>query len=61
MALTGTQRAILTARLGVARLGAIRLGFAPKATQGETPGSQGGFYSWRRVYPPTTAWTAVKR
>jgi hypothetical protein len=61
MALTGTQRAYLTARAGYARAGAIRAGFIPRYVQGSAPGSQGGFYIWRRLYLPTTVWTAVKR
>jgi hypothetical protein len=61
MTLTSNQRAYLTARLGAGRLGAIRLGFIPKATQGTSPGVGGPFYVWRTVALPTTVWTAVKR
>jgi hypothetical protein len=61
MALTGNQRAYLTARAGVGRAGAIRAGFTPTATQGTAPGSAGGFYVWRPQTLPTTTWTAVKR
>ncbi|OFX02422.1 MAG: hypothetical protein A3E78_01965 [Alphaproteobacteria bacterium RIFCSPHIGHO2_12_FULL_63_12] len=61
MALSGNDRAILTARVGVARVAAFRVGFAPVDTQGLTPGSAGGFYIWSQVTMPTTTWTAVKR
>lgn len=61
MALTSNQRAYLTARAGLARAGAIRAGFVPRAVQGATPGSQGGFYRWRRLYLPSTTWVALKR
>jgi hypothetical protein len=66
MALTGIQRAYLTARVGQARVAAVRLAFIPTATQGTTaaaglsPGSAGGYYVWRRRYLPTTTWTAVR-
>lgn len=54
-------RAILTARAGLARADTARAGFCPTAVQGTTPGSAGGFYSWRSVALPTTTWTAVRR
>jgi hypothetical protein len=60
MALTSTQRAYLTCRSGLARSGAVRSGFAPRKTQGATPGSAGGFYIWRRVERPTTTWVKVQ-
>lgn len=63
-ALSSNQRAYQTARLGAFRLGAARLGFIPKDTQGTTPGSDGGYYIWRRVYqtgPDAAIWTAVVR
>lgn len=60
MALSSTQRAILTARSGVARAGAIRSGFIPSATCGATAGSSGGFYVWQSVTMPTTVWTTIK-
>lgn len=61
MSLTSTDRAILTARLGKARLGAVRLGFTPTFTTGGAPGTQGGFYGWTRRTFPATTWTAIKR
>lgn len=61
MALTGNQRAILTARVGVARVGAFRVGFLPVDTTGSAPGTPGGFYVWTSVPMPDTTWTAVKR
>jgi hypothetical protein len=61
MALQGNDRAILTARVAVARVGAFRVGFLPVDTTGTTPGSPGGFYVWTSVPLPTTTWTAVKR
>jgi hypothetical protein len=60
MTLQSTDRAILTARSGVARAGAIRSGFIPTATNGVTAGSSGGFYAWQQVDLPTTTWTTVK-
>ena len=55
MALTGNQRAILTARVGIARVGAFRVGFLP------VDATSDGFYVWTTVLMPTTTWTAVKR
>lgn len=60
-AITGTQRALLTARAGVARAGVVRANFCPTATVGATAGTSGGFYLWRTVTLPTTTWTTVKR
>ena len=66
MALTGIQRAYLTARAGWMRAGASRAAFLPTATQGTTaaaglsPGSAGGYYVWRRRYLPSTTWTAIR-
>ena len=61
MALTGNDRAILTARLGAARLGASRLGFTPRDTNAQSsPGTPGPYYIWRTVALPTTTWTTVK-
>lgn len=54
MGLTGTQRAVTTARFGAMRFGAFRFGFVPKDTTGP-------LYVWKRVYLPTGSWTAVKR
>jgi hypothetical protein len=64
MAIAGNQRAYLTARSGLARSGAVRSGFVPNAVQATMPGtspssSGGAFYVWKRMYPPTTAWTPV--
>lgn len=61
MALTGTDRALTTARAASARCAATRAGFTPTATQGTTPGSDGGLYIWRRVAFPTTTWTPRTR
>jgi hypothetical protein len=64
--LVGIERAYLTARAGWQRAGASRSSFIPTATQGTTasagltPGSPGGYYSWRRRYLPQTVWTAVR-
>lgn len=62
MTLTTNKLAILTARFGAMRFGAFRFGFAPRDTQGVTPGaSPKPFYVWVRTYQPTATWTAVKR
>lgn len=63
MTLTSQQRALLASRAGVARVGAVRVGFCPLWTHG-LPGTAlgtGGFYIWRAVYPADYAWTAVVR
>lgn len=60
-AISSNDRAILTARAGSGRAGAMRAAFTPIDTQGATPGSQGGFYIWKTVAPPSTSWTSVKR
>lgn len=55
-ALSGSERALLTARFGLMRFGAFRFGFAPKNVKAA------GFYIWTRVYPRTTtnySWTRV--
>ena len=58
--ISSNQRAILTCRAGLARAGASRAGFMPSDVQGLTPGSQGGFYVWTRIYLPTTPlWTRI--
>lgn len=50
MALQGTDLALLTARIGVARIGAFRLGFAPDDVEGA--GTVGpGEYAWQEVKP----------
>lgn len=55
MALEGTDLAILTSRLGCARLGASRLGFCPDDVEG--PGAtEPGEYIWKEQKPPTTTW-----
>ncbi len=41
---SGNARALLTARLGAGRLGAIRLGFMPKDTMDNNASA---FYAWR--------------
>lgn len=59
MALSGDQQALLTARFGVARFGAIRAGYAPVRTDDDTPGGSGPRPIWDRVSLPTGSWTAV--
>ncbi len=56
MGLSGSDRAVLTARSGAGRSGAIRSGYAPTKTQGLTPGSAGPFVIWRQVKRAVTAW-----
>jgi PKD repeat protein len=51
----GTDLALLSARLGVARLGAVRLGFFPWDVKGAT-NDEPGEYIWDEVKPPTTQW-----
>ena len=60
-ALSSTRLAILTARSGAGRSGAMRSGFAPKETEGTTPGSRGPFYVWREQEEDRveTTWTEV--
>lgn len=61
MGLTSNQTAILTARAGAGRAGAMRAGFAPRDTRGLTAGSSPKpFYLWARVYPGPKTWTVVK-
>lgn len=55
MALEGTDIAILSSRLGVARLGASRLGFYPDDVEG-TGTSEPGEYVWKETFPPETQW-----
>jgi hypothetical protein len=61
MALSSTQLAYLTARSGAGRSGAMRSGFAPKQTEGATPGSTGPRYAWREQQEDrvATTWTEV--
>ena len=50
MSLQGTDLALVSARVGVARIGAFRLGFAPDDVEG--PGTVGpGEYGWQEVKP----------
>jgi PKD repeat protein len=50
VSLQGTDLALLSARIGVARIGAFRLGFAPDDVEG--PGTVGpGEYGWQEVKP----------
>ena len=50
MSLQGTDLALVSARIGVARIGAFRLGFAPDDVEG--PGTVGpGEYGWQEVKP----------
>ena len=67
MAITGNDRAITTARAGVARAGATRIGFTPKDTKNETdnPG-KAGHYIWSNVNGTISnliaiTWTEVQR
>ena len=55
-AISGTDLALTTARVGAARVGSFRVGFIPCAVTG--PGSPWfGEYIWDEVHPPTTQWT----
>jgi len=55
-AISGTDLALTTARVGAARVGSFRVGFIPCATTG--PGSPWfGEYIWDELKPPTTQWT----
>jgi len=58
-ALQSTELARNTARVGVMRIGAFRIGFVPNDVEGETPGSQGGIYKWREEKVTETVWTLV--
>jgi len=50
VSLQGTDLALVSARIGVARVGAFRLGFAPDDVEG--PGTVGpGEYGWQEVKP----------
>ena len=63
MSLTSTQRSILTCRIGANRIGAFRIGFTPRDTEGDTPGSDGGRYIWHEEDLPVddgTVWTLVQ-
>ena len=55
MAIEGTDIAILSSRVGVARLGASRLGFYPDDVEG-TGTSEPGEYVWKETFPPETQW-----
>ena len=62
MALAGNDRALLTCRVGCARIGAVRIGFVPK----HTTGVANAFYIWwNRVgmtsQKPAGVWTARVR
>jgi len=55
-AISGTDLALTTARVGAARVGSFRVGFIPCAVTGA--GSPWfGEYIWDEVTPPTTQWT----
>ena len=57
-AISGTDLALTTARVGAARVGSFRVGFIPCATTG--PGSPWfGEYIWDELKPPTTQWTLL--
>ena len=57
-AISGTDLALTTARVGAARVGSFRVGFIPCATTG--PGSPWfGEYVWDELKPPTTQWTLL--
>lgn len=55
MALEGIDLAILSARLGVARLGASRLGFYPCEVE-STGATEPGEYVWKEQTLPETQW-----
>jgi PKD repeat protein len=51
--ISGTDLALTTARVGVARVGAFRVGFIPDFVKPT------GEYGWDEVKPPTTQWTLI--
>jgi hypothetical protein len=53
MAITGNMQARTTARVGALRVGAFRVGYAPKNTIGVQP-------TWTKKYPQTVTWTLVE-
>lgn len=59
MALDGQERALLTARVGVARVGASRCSYAPTRTDDNSPGGSGARPVWDEVALPAGSWTAV--
>jgi hypothetical protein len=59
MAISSTDLALLSARLGVARLGASRLGFIPYDVEGALS-DEAGEYVWHEIVPPeSNVWTLV--
>lgn len=58
MAISGTDLALTTCRLGAARVGAFRLGFAPCFVKG-VGAVEPGEYGWDEIQPPTTQWTLL--
>ena len=62
MTLTSTEKALTVARVGCLRVGAFRVGYAPKHTRSAATGSTTGPLAfWRQVYKPTVSWTKVER
>jgi hypothetical protein len=57
MALSSTDLAILSARMGVMRMGASRMGFCPDDV--EHTGDEPGEYIWKEYKLPTTTWTVA--
>ena len=56
MSLQSTDLALVTARVGLCRIGASRLGFAPYDVRG-AGSAYPGEYVWRELKPPATQWT----
>jgi PKD repeat protein len=58
MGISGTDLALVTARVGRARVGAFRVGFIPCFVKG-AGAVEPGEYGWDEIKPPTTTWTLV--
>lgn len=58
MALDGQERALLTARVGAARVGASRACYAPTRTDNDTPGGSGTRPVWDEVALPAGSWSS---
>lgn len=56
MAITGRDLAILSARVGVERVGASRVGFCPEDVEGPL-NDEPGEYIWKEDKPDETTWT----
>lgn len=60
MAITGRELAILTARAGAGRAGAMRAAYTPRDTVNSAGISTGPFVRYKRVYRAPTTYTVVK-